>query len=408
VEIAIEPIAETAEPEAEIVERKGLGHPDSICDALAEEWSLALSRHYLERHGAILHHNVDKALLVGGAAEPRFGGGRVLEPIVIYLAGRAITDVGGVAVPVAELALGSARAWLRANLRGLDVERNVQIHPVVRRGSVELVDLFGAGGPSLANDTSLGVGFAPLSRLEALVLGVEQHLTSRALRSAFPALGEDVKVMGMRRSASFRLTVAAALVDRHLPDAEAYRAARSRVAEEVRAAARGLGHASLEVEVNGADDDARGRFYATVTGLSAEAGDDGQPGRGNRVNGLITPRRAMTLESVAGKNPVTHVGKLYNIAASLLAEELVAELPGVAEAECRLVSRIGRRVDDPPLLHLRVRSVDPGQPAPRARIEEIARQRVAEIPSLWRPLLAGEIALDRWPLRRPVRESARG
>jgi S-adenosylmethionine synthetase len=111
---------------------------------------------------------------------------------------------------------------------------------------------------------------------------------------------------------------------------------------------------------------------------------------------------------VAGKNPVTHVGKLYNIAASLLAEELVAELPGVAEAECRLVSRIGRRVDDPPLLHLRVRSVDPGQPAPRARIEEIARQRVAEIPSLWRPLLAGEIALDRWPLRRPVRESARG
>jgi S-adenosylmethionine synthetase len=110
----------------------------------------------------------------------------------------------------------------------------------------------------------------------------------------------------------------------------------------------------------------------------------------------------MTLESVAGKNPVTHVGKLYNIAAGLLAEELVAKLPEVAEAECRLVSRIGRRVDDPPLLHVRVRGADLRQAALRARIEEIARQRVAEIPSLWRPLLSGEIALDRWPLRRPL------
>jgi S-adenosylmethionine synthetase len=397
-EIAIEEIVGPEEPEAEIVERKGLGHPDSICDALSEQWSLALSRYYLEHHGAILHHNVDKALLVGGAAEPRFGGGRLTEPIVIYLAGRATGEVRGAAVPVEELALTSARAWLRANLRGLDVERPVELHPLVRRGSVELVDLFGAGGPPLANDTSLGVGHAPLSRLEALVLGVEQHLTSRALRAAFPALGEDVKVMGMRLAGRFRLTVAAALVDRHLADAAAYRAARARVAEEARVAGRALGHASLEVEVNGADDDARGRLYLTVTGLSAEAGDDGQPGRGNRVNGLIAPRRAMTLESVAGKNPVTHVGKLYNIAAGLLAEALVASLPGISEAECRLVSRIGRRIDDPPLLHVRVRGGDPR--ALRARIEEIARRHVAEIPTLWRPLLAGEIALDGWPLRR--------
>jgi S-adenosylmethionine synthetase len=188
-EIAIEAIAESGEPEVEIVERKGLGHPDSICDALAEQWILALSRYYLEHHGAILHHNVDKALLVGGAAAPRFGGGRVLEPIAIYLAGRAIADVGGAAVPVGDLAESSARAWLRANLRGIDAERHVQLRPLVRRGSTELVDLFGAGGPALANDTSLGVGFAPLSRLEALVLGVEQHLTSRVLRDAFPALG---------------------------------------------------------------------------------------------------------------------------------------------------------------------------------------------------------------------------
>ncbi|HSJ96111.1 MAG TPA: methionine adenosyltransferase, partial [Myxococcota bacterium] len=65
-----------AEP-VEVVERKGLGHPDSICDALAEAFSLALSRFYREHFGRILHHNVDKVLLVGGRAEPAFGGGAV-------------------------------------------------------------------------------------------------------------------------------------------------------------------------------------------------------------------------------------------------------------------------------------------------------------------------------------------
>lgn len=54
----------------EIVERKGLGHPDTICDSVAEEVSLYLSRYYLENLRRILHHNVDKVLLVGGEAEP--------------------------------------------------------------------------------------------------------------------------------------------------------------------------------------------------------------------------------------------------------------------------------------------------------------------------------------------------
>ena len=64
-------LLEAPSPESlpfEIVERKGLGHPDTICDALTENLSRALSRVYLERFGAILHHNVDKVLLCGGAA----------------------------------------------------------------------------------------------------------------------------------------------------------------------------------------------------------------------------------------------------------------------------------------------------------------------------------------------------
>ena len=102
----------------EVVERKGLGHPDSICDALAEAFSVSLCRCYRERFGIILHHNVDKALLRGGSARPAFGGGQVVEPIEIFLAGRATTTYKGVDVPVAELAIETSRACPRGGQRG--------------------------------------------------------------------------------------------------------------------------------------------------------------------------------------------------------------------------------------------------------------------------------------------------
>jgi S-adenosylmethionine synthetase len=91
-----------------------------------------------------------------------------------------------------------------------------------------------------------------------------------------------------------------------------------------------------------------------VTGTSAESGDDGEVGRGNRASGLITPYRPMTMEAVAGKNPVTHVGKIYNIVASRIAAAAVTECPGVTGAECLMVSGIGRSVSDPRVVDLRV------------------------------------------------------
>jgi S-adenosylmethionine synthetase len=126
----------------EMAERKGRGHPDSICDALAENLSLGLSRFYLERFGAILHHNVDKALLIGGAARPAFGGGELLEPIEIILAGRATRRFRGVEVPVEELAVELSREWLGRNLRHIDPARDVRIVPRVRETSADLAELF--------------------------------------------------------------------------------------------------------------------------------------------------------------------------------------------------------------------------------------------------------------------------
>lgn len=224
-------------PPLEMVERKGTGHPDTICDQLAEEVSVALCQYYMEHFGTILHHNVDKALLVGGISEPAFGGGEIIQPIEIYMAGRATVKVDNHIIPVEQLAISSIKKWFAENLRYLDVDNGIKINIKIRQGSSELTSLIGNGRKiPLANDTSFGT--------------------------------------------------------------------------------------------------------------SAESGDDGQVGRGNRVNGLITPYRPMSLEAVSGKNPVNHVGKLYNLFANHLAQEIVKQKL-TSSASVYVVSQIGKPVNEP-------------------------------------------------------------
>lgn len=389
--------------DVEIVERKGLGHPDSICDAIAEQFSLALCRFYLDRFGFVLHHNVDKALLWGGSTRPAFGGGEAREPFEFFVTGRATAAFKGIEVPVEELFHESASAWLRQHMHAHNPATDAVFHVLTRSGSPDLVDLFlrqRAEGVALANDTSIGVGYAPLSELERVVLEVEQYLNSSPVKAAHPEIGEDIKIMGVRKAGVMHLTISCAFIDRFVPGIREYRAARTRVADLARQAGGRYTDREIVVRVNAADDLAAGSVFLTVTGTSAESGDDGEAGRGNRANGLITPLRPMTMESIAGKNPVTHVGKLYNIVAGLIANALVEEIPDVIEAQCFLVSEIGRPVNEPQTVDIRLRLRDPaGMPDARRRAQDIASDQISRIDRIWLQLLSGEIAFNRWPLR---------
>jgi S-adenosylmethionine synthetase len=347
----------------EIVERKGHGHPDTVCDLLSERLSVALSRHYLERFGRILHHNVDKCLLAAGKSLPRFGGGEVLAPIELHFAGRATLEARGERVPLDNLLHETVTGFFAERFRHLDPERHLRLASHIRPGSPELVDLFTrqqpAGAP-YANDTSCGCGYAPLSELERIVLAVEQRLNAPAVKRQLPAAGEDIKVMGVRNGTALDLTISCAFIDRHLATLDDYLAAREGVAREARTIAEAIARRPVTVTVNSADDPEAGALYLTVTGSSAECGDDGMTGRGNRANGLITPMRPMTMEAVAGKNPVTHVGKLYNVGALLIAQRVIEALPDIEAAECRLVSRIGRPISEPQIAELRLSRHDGG------------------------------------------------
>jgi S-adenosylmethionine synthetase len=392
--IVVESQALPASRRVEVVERKGMGHPDTLCDALAERLSRALCRHYLERFGTILHHNVDKALLVGGRARVEPGGGEILEPIEIILAGRAVSQVGNERIPLEEIAVEESRQLIRESFRELDPERHVHVRCMVRPGSADLSELFSrerAGRAQLANDTSCGVGFAPLSPLEQLVLELDRELSTASFRDREPCSGEDLKLLAARVEGVVELTVARAMIARHLPSVDHYVAAKQRLAEQVLRLARER-FPEVAVAVNAADDIPRGSLYLTVTGTSAEAGDDGQVGRGNRVNGLITPYRPMTLEAAAGKNPVSHVGKLYSLCAQQISELIANQMQGVESASCLLVSRIGHPIDRPQVADLRVRTVGYcSLEDTRPRIERIVRDQLAALPQLWRRVMRGEL-----------------
>ena len=387
--------------DVEIVERKGLGHPDTVCDHLVEEVSLALSRHYRAQFGRVLHYNIDKALLWGGASAPAFGGGRVLKPMEFFLSGRATTSAGGVEVPVQELAEAAVERWLRDHMPLIDPTQHFKMHCLVRPGSADLADVFERGRDTavqMSNDTSCGVGFAPLSRLEKLVYDVEHELGALAA-STHPEIGRDIKVMGIRRGGRVDLTVACAFVDRFMTCVDDYQAKKRFLAECVRdiAARREIAAA---VTVNAADRPETGSIYMTVTGTSAESGDDGQAGRGNRVNGLISPFRPMTMESVAGKNAVTHVGKLYNLAAGIIAERIVSEIPDIAEAHCLLVSGIGQPVVEPQLATVRLRPTGSSIAAGASvKLASIVQEELAALDSAADALAAGRLRIGAWPLR---------
>lgn len=355
----------------EIVEKKGLGHPDSLCDGISDAVSRSLSKYYLDHFGQILHHNVDKVLLIGGRSRPEFGGGAIVRPLAIVIGGRATENVDGTKVPVQDIAREATGAFLKATVKNLD--DNFTIEPRIGEGSAELRSLVGR---VVANDTSIGLGYASFSRLEENVTKIEPMM--RSVRG----VGEDVKIMGVRRGDAVRLTLAMAIVSRYVSDMGQYEAVKLDVERKVIGyVAPGWDDAS--VIVNAADEGSN--VYLTVTGTSAEMGDDGETGRGNRPNGLITPERPMTMEAIAGKNPVSHVGKLYNIIANKAVED-IAKLDGVEEAYVYLVSRIGAPLDEP-----QIKAASIHGKINEKKIEETIDYWLKEIPHVTEDFVKGKL-----------------
>jgi S-adenosylmethionine synthetase len=377
----------------ELVERKCLGHPDSLADGIAESISQALCKTYLEEFGVVLHHNTDQGEVVAGESAPKFGGGRMIRPIYVLLDGRATKQFNGVTIPTDAVAVEAAHKYIHKILPELNLNRELTLDCRLGTGSTDLRDVFkpSQGQVPRSNDTSFGVGHAPFSEVETIIMNSADYIDTK-LRKKYPAIGQDIKIMGLRDGNTITLTVACAIVDRYCKDIREYSEYMSLLNEEITAIAKKTTKRKVFVHVNTADDIRKKSVFLTVTGTSAEMGDDGSVGRGNRCNGLITPNRPMSMEATSGKNPINHIGKIYNLLSTQIARECVTRVDGIEEMYVRLLSQIGKPIDQPlvasiqvlPQCGVKLKDIN-------ADIQEIVDAKLANVTQITEKVIEGKL-----------------
>jgi S-adenosylmethionine synthetase len=333
----------------EVVERKGLGHPDTVADGIAELASIRYSEYCLREFGAVLHHNLDKVAVFGGRAAFGPTSGRYVRPLRIVFGGRASSSFAGTPIPVAEILITAARDQLRLALPGYDqtlVEMRIETtdsskfpHWFAPRGLADLPERTAVR----CNDTAYLVALTPRTQAEVIALLTEAWLASQ------PWSGSDIKVLVARRRRHFDVTVCVPALAGRVHSTPEFR-------DLLATAEKTLTHLvydhtpeDIEVEIrcNTKENSAEvplSAQYVTVSGSALDYGEDGLVGRGNGRHGLISPAHAAGNEVTFGKNPTYHVGKV----GAWLADHAATTLARIA-GPCRvgLAWRIGTAYEDP-------------------------------------------------------------
>lgn len=323
----------------EVVERKGLGHPDTIADGIAEFTSIEYSKYCLEKFGVILHHNVDKTIILGGKCNLEYGHGALLKPFRVLFGGRMSKSFNKQSIDIETIQTNAAKNYLKKVLPRLDVSKDLEFHTFTSSNSRiphwfsprSTDDLPEYKNPR-ANDTATIVGFWPLSAVEQIVLASERYFYEHEpeIHPRFDFVGGDVKIMALRRDHILELTLCVPFHADRVENQEMYLNYKSSIENGLKKFIRekfgGLLDVSLQIntqdqKIKNDRDDGRGR-YLTVIGSALDYGEEGMSGRGNRCRGLISSMRASTVESVYGKNPVYHVGKVYSSIANVIAQQI--------------------------------------------------------------------------------------
>lgn len=356
---------QSSDIEYEFVERKGLGHPDTLSDALAEFLSVNYSNYTLKHFGVVLHHNFDKVGLLGGASFVKFGEGYLTKPIRVLINGRASTKYGDKYIPVEDLLKTWAKEFLLSKFPNLIKENNLEFHyNLSNQSSPGKTEEFESTNTPrkfwfeprslddlpeiknlVSNDTSLGVGYAPYSTLEQLVLNIEETLNSDDFKKNHNWIGSDIKIMGTRNNQRFGITLCVPQVANYVYSIDEYKQNLDEAKTVIRKIAQDMEINNLELFCNTRDNFETKELYLTAIGSSIESGDEGLVGRGNRINGVISPTRLMSMEGVCGKNPVYHIGKIYYVAAREISQKIFKNF-GITN-EVSLISQSGRDLLDP-------------------------------------------------------------
>lgn len=326
----------------EVVERKGLGHPDTLVDGIVEAAAIAYATHCRERFGVIPHHNFDKAALMGGLCVQDFGGGSYTAPIRMLFMGRASRSFAREPIPLADLQASAAKAYLARVLPHLDtddpniyeVNTLTSMHSTrpfwFAPRSVQDLPEYDSDGP-LANDTATMVSYWPLTLTERLALQLEGYFymdNNVGLPvPRFDYIGQDIKVTCVRHGDRITATLCIPQIATRTADTTVYCEREREIEGNLQRYADELAgdRSAITVQVN-THTKKTGRPYLVTGGSCIDFGEEGAVGRGNKTHGIIASFRPNTMEAPQGKNPTYFVGKVLGYLADRIAMGIFSEL----------------------------------------------------------------------------------
>jgi len=352
----------------EVVETKGKGHPDNICDTLAEKISSEYSKYCLSHYNMILRHMVDKITILGGGSKVAFGKGEMVVPIKVLINGRFTSAYGNEKIEYMDIVTNVAKDYFKALFPLLDVDKYLLIidNTHVNEGpgviykennlsNNDRVDFFIAKDSGdtnrqsnnfRCNDTSTTVSYAPMSMLEKLVLSIEQTLNADSYKELYPFVGNDIKVMGIRKDKEIEITACVPLIAKYTNDINDYYDKLDIVKKKIIDLSNKIcPNYNTKIFLNTRDNIDKDDLYLTAIGSAIESGDEGAVGRGNRSRGVIPFTRHFSMEAPCGKNPVYHTGKLFTAIGDIISDEIYNTLHIENIVYC--TSKMGDSITEP-------------------------------------------------------------
>jgi S-adenosylmethionine synthetase len=355
IEVLSNNIGNIEEMPIELVERKGIGHPDTLADMIADEFSNRYSRFCLDKFGVIPHHWADKVTLVGAKSEIGYGTSKLLRPIKAFQFGRITPDIGDMHIDVDGIFKNSVQIVMKnvfpdAYLDGfIDCEAITHDgagpdHPKEFYDPKSVKDVGKTQEKPKSNDTMIMTSYAGYSPIDIMCLEIENYLNSRNFKKKYPQTGYDVKVLASRFEHDVDVTVCVPFIGLKTPNFREYKDALAAIQIEVNQKLKEI-YPKYKISLHFNTKDFGEYAYLTFFGTSLDKGGCGAVGRGNRFNGLITPTREMSVEAPSGKNPTHHSGRLYSEAAFRISKDIYLQC-GV-QNYLNIIARNGDNLDDP-------------------------------------------------------------
>lgn len=381
----------------EIVERKGIGHPDTLADLITEEFSNNYSRYCIKKFGAILNHWADKVVLSGGVSKLDFGSYKIKKPITIYLFGKAVTSVGDVKIPIEKIFVNSYKKVLKEVFKnkailthinyvvdinsGIGREHTQQFYQPKSKKDILTVETY------KSNDTVICSGFAPYSISEKMAIDIENYVNSEKFKKKYPYTGYDVKVVITKIEDFYDITLCVPFIADKTPSFKFYLNNKNNILKDLNKFVSNIKYLNKKskflININTKDFGDHG--YLVAFGTALDKGDFGAVGRGNKYSGVISLNRKTNMEAVAGKNPQNHSGKLFTIFSHHIAWKLYKIFRKNVSVD--ITAKNGEDINNPSYIFVNMESEKSLKKSDRERIKNLIFHDIKKINHFYKQII---------------------